>query len=127
MFAVGGLPALLLAAVRHGVTEPSRWKAKEGVVHSWAIWRPFAALFSKALRRRTILNALFVFVSICGLWSGTVYLPSAVAILAEAPGAVCCRAVLAGSRPPPPCAFTPRLPRLFALPLPARPLLPAPP
>ncbi len=88
MFAVGGLPALLLAAVRHGVTEPSRWKAKEGVVHSWAIWRPFAALFSKALRRRTILNALFVFVSICGLWAGTVYVPSAVTILAEAAGRV---------------------------------------
>jgi len=88
MFAVGGLPALLLAAVRHGVTEPSRWKAKEGVVHSWAIWRPFAALFSRALRRRTILNALFVFVSICGLWAGTVYVPSAVTILAEAAGRV---------------------------------------
>ncbi len=70
------------------LTEPSRWKAKERVVHSWAIWRPFAALFSKALRRRTILNALFVFVSICGLWAGTVYVPSAVTILAEAAGRV---------------------------------------
>jgi len=88
MFAVGGLPALLLAAVRHGVTEPSRWKAKERVVHSWAIWRPFAALFSKALRRRTILNALFMFASICGLWAGTVYVPSAVTILAEASGRI---------------------------------------
>jgi MFS family permease len=88
MFAVGGLPALLLAAVRHGVTEPSRWKAKERVVHSWAIWRPFAALFSKALRRRTILNALFMFASICGLWAGTVYVPSAVIILAEAGGRI---------------------------------------
>jgi MFS family permease len=88
MFAVGGLPALLLAAVRHGVTEPSRWKAKERVVHSWAIWRPFAALFSKALRRRTILNALFVLASICGLWAGTVYVPSAVTALAEASGRV---------------------------------------
>src|SRR5258707_12753043 len=98
MFAVGGLPALLLAAVRHGVTEPSRWKAKEGVVHSWAIWRPFAALFSKALRRRTILNALFVFVSICGLWAGTVYVPSAVTILAEAAGRVCPAAAQLASR-----------------------------
>ena len=88
MFAVGGLPALLLAAVRHGVTEPSRWKAKERVVHSWAIWRPFAALFSKALRRRTILNALFMLASICGLWAGTVYVPSAVTALAEAGGRV---------------------------------------
>ncbi len=88
MFAVGGLPALLLAAVRHGVTEPSRWKAKERVVDSWAIWRPFAVLFSKALRRRTILNALFMLASICGLWAGTVYVPSAVTALAEAGGRV---------------------------------------
>lgn len=86
MFAVGGLPALLLAAVRHGVTEPSRWKEKEGVVHSWAIWRPFAALFSKALVRRTVLNGLFMLASICGLWAGTVYVPSAVTTLAEAAG-----------------------------------------
>ena len=88
MFAVGGLPALLLAAVRHGVTEPSRWKAKERVVHSWAIWRPFAVLFSKELRRRTVLNALFMLASICGLWAGTVYVPAAVTTLAEAAGRV---------------------------------------
>jgi len=86
MFAVGGLPAILLAWVRHGVNEPSRWKEKERVVHSWAIWRPFAALFSKPLRRRTILNALFMLASICGLWAGTVYVPSAVTTLAEAAG-----------------------------------------
>jgi len=88
LFAVGGLPALLLAAVRHGVTEPSRWKARERVVHSWALWRPFAALFSKVLRRRTVLNALFMLASICGLWAGTVYVPSAVTALAEAGGRI---------------------------------------
>src|SRR5258707_1899315 len=88
MFAIGGLPALLLAAVRHGVTEPSRWKAKERVVRSWAISRPFAALFSKPLRRRTVLNTLFMLASICGLWAGTVYVPSAVTALAEAAGRV---------------------------------------
>ena len=88
MFAIGGLPALLLAWVRHGVTEPSRWKEKAPVVHSWRIWRPFAVLFSKSLRRRTILNTIFMLVSICGLWAGTVYVPSAVTTLAEAAGRV---------------------------------------
>jgi MFS family permease len=88
MFAVGAMPALLLAMLRHGVTEPARWRAKESVVHSWAVWRPFAALFSKALRRRTILNALFMLASICGLWAGTVYVPSAITALAEAGGRV---------------------------------------
>src|ERR1700676_3429938 len=88
MFAIGGLPALLLAWVRHGVTEPARWKEKAPVVHSWRIWRPFAVLFAKTLRRRTILNTIFMLVSICGLWAGTVYVPSAVITLAEAAGRV---------------------------------------
>ena len=88
MFAVGGLPALLLAWVRHGVAEPERWKQKEAMVHSWHIWRPFVALFSKTLRRRTILNSLFMLASICGLWAGTVYVPEAATTLAEAAGRV---------------------------------------
>src|SRR5438094_8577465 len=86
MFAVGGLPALLLAWVRHGVTEPACWKQKEGVVRTWKIWQPFATLFSSAMRRRTILNSLFMLASICGLWAGTVYVPAAVTALAEASG-----------------------------------------
>src|SRR5260370_21310421 len=44
------------------------------------------AIFKSVAAPRTILNALFVFVSICGLWAGTVYVPSAVTILAEAAG-----------------------------------------
>jgi MFS family permease len=86
MFLAGGLPALLLAWVRHGVTEPQRWRQKEGVVRSWRIWQPFAILFSNAMRRRTILNSLLMLASICGLWAGTVYVPAAVTALAEAAG-----------------------------------------
>ncbi len=86
MFIFGGLPALLLAWLRHGVTEPNTWKKKESVVRSWAIWRPFAALFTVQWRRRTVLNALFMLASICGLWAGTVYVPTAVTTLAQAGG-----------------------------------------
>jgi len=86
MFIVAGLPALLLAWIRHGVTEPDTWKKKENVIRSWKVWRPFAALFSTALRQRTILNALLMLASICGLWAGTVYVPSAITTLAEAGG-----------------------------------------
>jgi len=86
MFAVGGLPALLLAWVRHGVTEPERWRQKAGIVRTWQVWRPFATLFSGACRRRTILNSLFMLASISGLWAGTVYVPAAVTALAEAAG-----------------------------------------
>jgi len=88
MFAVGGLPALLLAWVRHGVKEPERWQQKERIVRSWGIWQPFATLFSSALRRRTILNSLYMLASICGLWAGTVYVPAAVTTLGEAAGKV---------------------------------------
>ncbi|MBZ5526703.1 MAG: MFS transporter [Acidobacteriia bacterium] len=86
MFVVGGLPALLLAWVRHGVVEPERWQRKKDVVSSWNVLRPLAVLFSHPWRRRTILNSLFMLVSICGLWAGTVYVPAAVTALAEAAG-----------------------------------------
>jgi MFS family permease len=88
MFAFGGLPALLLAWIRYGVTEPARWVQKEKVVHTWTWWRPLATLFNPTWRRRTILNSLFMLVSICGLWAGTVYVPAAVTALAEASGRV---------------------------------------
>lgn len=86
MFAVGGLPALLLAWVRYGVAEPSRWAEKAERLRSSAWHHPLAVLFSPGLRRRTILNSLFMLASICGLWAGTVYVPAAVTSLAEAAG-----------------------------------------
>ncbi len=84
MFALGGLPALLLAWIRRGVTEPARWLEKENVVHTWAFWRPLGMLFAPAWRRRSLLNSLFMLTSISGLWAGTVYVPAAVTALAEA-------------------------------------------
>src|SRR5580704_17001153 len=98
MFAVGGVPALLLAWVRHGVTEPLRWSSKADIVRSWRLHRPFAALFSPVLRRRTILNSLFMLASISGLWAGTVYVPAAVTSLAEAAGRVGPQAAQLASR-----------------------------
>jgi MFS family permease len=86
MFALGGLPALVLAWIRRGVSEPTRWLEKENVVQDWAFWRPLAMLFAPAWRRRTLLNSLFMLTSVCGLWAGTVYVPAAVTTLAEASG-----------------------------------------
>jgi MFS family permease len=86
MFAVGGVPALLLAWIRHGVNEPARWLEKGNVVHTWAIWRPLGAIFSSPWTRRTVLNCFFMLASICGLWAGTVYVPTAITALAEAAG-----------------------------------------
>ena len=86
MFAVGGAPALLLAWIRRGVNEPARWLDKGNVVHTWAFWQPLATIFSAQLRRRTLLNSLFMLASISGLWAGTVYVPAAITALAEASG-----------------------------------------
>jgi MFS family permease len=86
MFIVGGIPALFLAWIRYGVSEPVTWKKKEAVIRSWAVWRPFAVLFSPQWRRRTILNSIFMLASICGLWAGTVYVPTAITSLAESGG-----------------------------------------
>jgi len=83
MFIVGGAPALLVALIRYGVVEPARWREKERILRRWSLWRPFAALFTRELRRRTILNSLYMVVSVTGLWAGSVYVPAAITALSE--------------------------------------------
>ncbi len=85
MFALGGLPALLVGFIRYGVHESTRWQ------HTVQVRRPslresFAALFSSTYARRTILNSIFLLVSIVGLWAGSVYVPASVTQLARAAG-----------------------------------------
>src|SRR2546428_4685511 len=72
MFAVGGIPALLVAFIRYGVEEPKRWqgrmrevgarvseeeKKQTGCLRSqeWNMRHAFFALFSPEYRRRTAL------------------------------------------------------------------------
>jgi MFS family permease len=80
MFAVGGLPALLVIFIRKGVHEPKRWKPAESTT------RALAMLFNDEYRKRTILNSLYILVSIIGLWAGSVYAPSALTFLAGREG-----------------------------------------
>ncbi|HEY8130705.1 MAG TPA: MFS transporter [Thermoanaerobaculia bacterium] len=86
MFAVGGLPALVVGFIRYGVHESARWEQKQAAVRQLSFWRPFAALFSPTYRRRTVLNSVFVLVSIAGLWAGSVYVPAAVTAIATRSG-----------------------------------------
>ena len=86
MFAVGGSPALLVSFILYGVHEPERWKAHVNQVRKWSIIRPFLSLFSGEYRRRTILNSIYVLISIIGLWAGSVYIPAAVAEIAAREG-----------------------------------------
>jgi MFS family permease len=80
MFAVGGLPALLVVFIRYGVREPARWRPAKSAT------RPLALLFSAEYRRRTLLNSVYLFVSIIGLWAGSVYVPASVTYLAGKAG-----------------------------------------
>jgi len=78
MFAVGGSPAILVGLILHGVREPERWKSHLTEVRKWSILQPLEAIFAPEFRRRTIMNSIFVLVSIIGLWAGSVYIPAGV-------------------------------------------------
>jgi MFS family permease len=82
VFAAGGLPAFLVAFIRYGVAESEKWKVgRAGTARS-----AFAALFSPELRSRTIRMTVLVFISMVGLWAGSVYAPSAITYKALSAG-----------------------------------------
>lgn len=87
MFVLGGIPALLVAFIRYGVREPARWTNRARDKHGHlAVRSAFSMLFSEEYKRRTWLNALYVLVSMVGLWAGSVYVPSAITQLATREG-----------------------------------------
>jgi MFS family permease len=77
MFAVGGTPALLVTFIQYGVRESKTWERKREVARP-TMTAAFGKLFSSEYARRTWLNSLFLFVSIVGLWAGSVYVPTSV-------------------------------------------------
>jgi MFS family permease len=77
MFAVGGTPALLITFIQYGVRESKTWERKIEVARP-TMTAAFGKLFSPEYARRTWLNSLFLFVSIVGLWAGSVYVPTSV-------------------------------------------------
>lgn len=87
VFAVGGTPALLVAFIRYGVCEPQRWTRRlDALGAKWTARRSFFALFSREYRRRTVVNAALLFISMIGLWAGSVYVPASVTELAAHAG-----------------------------------------
>ncbi|PYQ48187.1 MAG: MFS transporter [Acidobacteria bacterium] len=82
MFLVGGLPALLVGFIRYGVRESSRWEERRRPT----MRESFAALFSSTYARRTVLNSIYLLVSIVGLWAGSVYVPASVTQIATREG-----------------------------------------
>ena len=87
MFAVGGVPAIFIAWIRRNVREPERWENRlEQMGEKWSMRRAFLLLFSPRYRRRTILNSIYLIVSLVGLWAGSVYTPAAMTYIADRAG-----------------------------------------
>jgi MFS family permease len=95
MFVVGATPALVVAWIRRGVHEPARWESKrEQFGEEWTMHRAFFTIFSPHYWRRTLLNSIYLVVSVSGLWAGSVYVPAAVSELAARAG----RTTIEGAR-----------------------------
>src|SRR3984893_12423804 len=87
MFVVGGTPALLVTVIRYGVHESAAWRVRvEERQERPTMSAAFLALFSKRYARRTILNSVYLLISIVGLWAGAVYVPASVTELAVTAG-----------------------------------------
>ncbi len=87
MFAVGGAPALLVTFIRNGVHESAAWRTRiEERRQRPTMTAAFMALFSPRYARRTILNSVYLLISIVGLWAGSVYVPTSVTQLAMRAG-----------------------------------------
>jgi MFS family permease len=82
MFLIGGTPALLVSFIRRSVKESDRFVKR----HHSSMGSAFSKLFSPLYARRTIVNALFLLVSIVGLWAGSVYVPTSMTQLAARAG-----------------------------------------
>jgi len=87
MFALGGFPALLVAFFYGNVKEPEKWKKKrEELGHRLTLLSSLRGPLSGVYLRRTILNSIFMVVSITGLWAGSSYVPAAVTQIAARGG-----------------------------------------
>jgi MFS family permease len=86
MFAVGGTPALLVTLIRSGVRESAIWERREAARQHPPMIDAFRAIFAPRFARRTLLNSIYLLVSIVGLWAGSVYVPTSVREIAARQG-----------------------------------------
>jgi len=86
MFAVGGTPALLVTFIRYGVRESATWEGREARARHPPMGVAFARIFSPMYLRRTLLNSLYLLVSIVGLWAGSVHVPTSIREIAGRQG-----------------------------------------
>jgi MFS family permease len=86
MFAVGGTPALLVTFIRYGVRESAVWTRRNEANAHPPMSAAFTRIFSRLYARRTLLNSLYLLVSIVGLWAGSVHVPTSVREIATRQG-----------------------------------------
>jgi len=86
MFVVGGTPALLITFIRYGVRESETWRRRAESLQHPPMMEAFNKIFSPRYARRTLLNSVFLLVSIVGLWAGSVYVPTSVREIASREG-----------------------------------------
>ncbi|OFW00702.1 MAG: MFS transporter [Acidobacteria bacterium RIFCSPLOWO2_02_FULL_68_18] len=84
MFALGGLPALMVFWIMKEVHEPEKWQ-QQAKVKRPGMMESFARLFTPEYKKRTIVMSILFLVSIIGLWAGSVYVPTAVTQIAQRP------------------------------------------
>ena len=83
MFLCGLSPVIVSFIITSYVKEPERWRASAGNAERK---NPLVEIFNAKYRRRTIVNASLLTVAIVGLWSGSVYEPTAIVTLAKKAG-----------------------------------------
>jgi MFS family permease len=83
LFAVGGLPAILILWIRQGVEEPDVWKRNRAT----AAANPYRVLFGKTLRNRTLLACLLAGLLQFAYWGLFFWLPNLLASPTEKGGA----------------------------------------
>jgi len=86
MFVVGGTPALLVTFIRYGVSESTAWTQRVRDQRRPAMTEAFTKIFAPGYARKTVLNSLYLLVSIIGLWAGSVYVPTSVREIASREG-----------------------------------------
>jgi len=83
LFICGGAPVVLALYMLSRLKESDRWTSAARAARP----PPLSTLLSAPYRRRTLVNAGLVTVSILGLWAAAVYEPAAIILLARRAGA----------------------------------------
>jgi MFS family permease len=86
MFVVGGTPALLITFIRYGVRESATWAGRDKAAQHPPMLVAFKRIFAPMYARRTLLNSLYLLVSIVGLWAGSVHVPTSIREIAGREG-----------------------------------------